>query len=60
MEGEVILMQDLFRFRQEGIDGSGHARGHFEACDIRPQMLERMRAEGVSLPASVFQRRKLI
>ena len=60
MEGEVILMQDLFRFRQEGIDGAGHARGHFEACDVRPQMLERMRAEGVSLPASVFQRRKLV
>jgi pilus assembly protein CpaF len=60
MEGEVILMQDLFRFRQEGIDASGHARGHFEACDIRPQMLERMRAEGVTLPASVFQRRKLV
>jgi len=60
MEGEVILMQDLFRYKQEGIDGQGHARGHFDACDIRPQMLERMREEGLSLPASVFQRRKFI
>jgi len=60
MEGEVILMQDLFRYKQEGIDPQGHARGHFEACDIRPQMLERMREEGLSLPASVFQRRKYI
>ncbi len=58
MEGEVMLMQDLFQFKQEGIDNQGHARGRFEACDIRPQMLERMREEGVSLPASVFQRRK--
>jgi pilus assembly protein CpaF len=60
MEGEVILMQDLFRFKQEGIDSQGHARGYFEACDIRPQMLERMHEEGLSLPASVFQRRKFI
>jgi pilus assembly protein CpaF len=60
MEGEVILMQDLFRFKQEGIDSQGHAKGYFEACDIRPQMLERMREEGLSLPASVFQRRKFI
>jgi len=52
--------QDLFTFKQEGIDSQGHARGHFEACDIRPQMLERMREEGLSLPASVFQRRKYI
>jgi pilus assembly protein CpaF len=60
MEGEVILMQDLFRFKQEGIDAQGHAKGYFEACDIRPQMLERMHEEGLSLPASVFQRRKFI
>jgi pilus assembly protein CpaF len=59
MEGEVMLMQDLFQFKQEGIDKDGHARGRFEACDIRPQMLERMREEGVSLPPTVFQRRKL-
>jgi pilus assembly protein CpaF len=58
MEGEVILMQDLFQFKQEGIDKEGHARGRFEACDVRPQMLDRMREEGVSLPPSVFQRRK--
>jgi pilus assembly protein CpaF len=58
MEREVILLQDIFVWRQEGIDAQGHARGSFEACGVRPQMLERLHAEGLDLPASVFQRRR--
>jgi pilus assembly protein CpaF len=60
IEGDVILMQDIFHFVQTGIDSDGHAKGHFEACGVRPRMLQRMQSEGVHLPAEMFQRRLAI
>jgi pilus assembly protein CpaF len=60
MEGEVVLTQELFRFHQVGIDDDGHARGEFEACGVIPQFAGRLRAEGVDLPAQLFQRRKSV
>jgi pilus assembly protein CpaF len=60
MEGEVILLQDIFRFRQEGIDKEGHAFGSFESCGVRPRMLERMTAEGISLPSHMFRRPQVV
>jgi pilus assembly protein CpaF len=59
MEREVILLQDLFQFKQTGLDKDGHATGQFEACGVRPQLLDRLQAEGMSIPANVFQRPKL-
>ncbi len=59
MEGDMILLQDLFRFNQTGIDADGHAEGYFETCGVRPQLLERFEREGVHLPDDFFQRRVL-
>jgi pilus assembly protein CpaF len=59
MEGDTICLQDLFRFNQMGLGPDGHAQGQFEVCGVRPQLLERLRAEGVSLPPDMFQRRVL-
>ena len=39
MEGDAVCMQDVFRFKQSGVDTDGHATGHFEACGVRPQCL---------------------
>ncbi|KPK86348.1 MAG: pilus assembly protein CpaF [Phycisphaerae bacterium SM23_33] len=59
IEGDTICLQDLFRFNQTGVGQDGHAMGHFEVCGVRPQLLERLRAEGVSMPEDAFQRRIL-
>lgn len=59
MEGDVILLQDLFRFRQTCVDEDGHAAGQFEACGVRPQMLERLIAEGIEMPKDLFEGRVL-
>ena len=59
MEGETVCLQDLFIFRQTGVDDDGHATGHFEACGIRPNLLARLEAEGVELSAELFRRHKL-
>jgi pilus assembly protein CpaF len=58
MEGDVILMQDIFHFVQTGIDADGHAKGRFEASGVRPRALQRMLEEGFELPVELFQRRR--
>ena len=57
IEGDVVLLQEIFRFHQEGVDAQGHAVGRFEACGVRPRVLDRFLAEGVELPPEMFQRR---
>jgi pilus assembly protein CpaF len=59
MEGDTVCLQDLFVFRQEGVNSGGHAYGRFEACGVRPRLLERLHAEGFDLSPDVFQRRVL-
>jgi len=59
MEGETIVMQDIFRFVQDGITEDGKAHGHFEATGVRPKCVEHLEAGGVRLPPSIFQQRSL-
>jgi pilus assembly protein CpaF len=56
IEGEIVLLQDIFRFRQTGLDGNGHATGYFESTGVRPKLLDRFEAEGVKLPPEMFRR----
>ncbi len=59
MEGDVICLQEVFRFRQTGLGADGHAQGSFEACGVLPRALERLSAEGIHLPRDLFERRVL-
>jgi pilus assembly protein CpaF len=60
MEGESVCLQELFVFRQAGVDSEGMARGQFEACGIRPKLLDKLRERGSDLPEHLFQRRVLV
>jgi pilus assembly protein CpaF len=60
MEGDIVTMQDIFRFVQEGIGEDGRAFGHFEATGIRPTFLERLKASGSEVDTSMFERRVLV
>jgi len=55
----MVCLQDLFAFRQTGVGEDGHARGYFEACGVRPQLLDRLREQGAKIPDNLFQRRVL-
>jgi pilus assembly protein CpaF len=59
MEGETMCLQDIFRFKQIGVDAEGHAKGYFEVCGVRPHLLTRLEAEGLHMPGDLFQRRIL-
>jgi pilus assembly protein CpaF len=54
MQGDVIELQEIFRFVKEGTDERGVLSGHFEATGIRPQFLQQLSAYGIELPASHF------
>jgi pilus assembly protein CpaF len=54
MEGQVITMQDLFRFEQVAVDNEGRVQGHFRSTGIRPQFSERFESHGIHLPPGIF------
>jgi pilus assembly protein CpaF len=60
MEGDIITMQDIFHFEQQGIDNTGRAYGQFVATGIRPQFLERLKAAGAEVNPAMFERRVLM
>lgn len=47
MEGETIVLQDIFEFRQEGLDAAGRIRGKFVSTGIVPRVTEQLDAEGI-------------
>ena len=55
MEGDVVTMQDIFRFRQSGVASDGQVLGKFEATGIRPKFIEQVMAHGVTLSADLFR-----
>jgi pilus assembly protein CpaF len=59
MEGEIMSMQDLFGFKQTGVDDDRVAQGYFFASGIRPQCMEKLEVSGNRLPVEMFERRIL-
>ena len=55
MEGDVITMQEIFRFRQTGIDPEGQVLGRFEAVGVRPRFAEHLASRGSPLAADLFR-----
>ncbi|GLV20831.1 CpaF pilus assembly protein, ATPase CpaF [Sphingobium sp. TomMM35A] len=55
MEGEVITMQEIFRFKMTGREENGMVRGHFEATGIRPKFMNELSDRGIHLPAELFR-----
>jgi pilus assembly protein CpaF len=53
MEGDVIVMQDIFVFEQTGIS-EGKIEGRLRPTGIRPKFVEKFEAAGIHLPPNVF------
>jgi pilus assembly protein CpaF len=59
MDGENLVMHDLFVFKQTGVDDDRRAQGYFHTTGIRPHYLDRLASCGVELPVQLFERRIL-
>jgi pilus assembly protein CpaF len=60
MEGEVVTLQDLFRFEQTGVDPDGKVLGALKPTGIRPAFAERLGAAGAKLPEGMFLRARQV
>ena len=54
MEGDTIILQDLFRYVQDYIDDDGKSIGHFEGSGLQPAFMDKFKMNGVDLPLSIF------
>jgi pilus assembly protein CpaF len=54
MEGEVVSMQEIFRFERTGIDAAGTIQGHYAASGVRPKFARRFEQWGVGLGEDLF------
>ena len=60
MEGDTIVMQDIFKFIQDGVDENGRAIGRFICTGVRPKCVDRLESSGIKLPASIFRERVMM
>jgi pilus assembly protein CpaF len=60
MEGDTIIMQEIFAFRQLGVDAGGRAFGEFVSTGIRPTFMDRLEQAGYHLPSDLFRQRVLL
>jgi len=54
MEGDIVVLQDVFRFIERGVDSDGKVMGEMLPTGIRPKFMTRLEAAGVKLPPEIF------
>ena len=55
MEGDVISMQEIFRYQRVGLTPDNKIIGHFTATGVRSHFSERFRLWGYDLPPQIFE-----
>jgi pilus assembly protein CpaF len=53
MEGDVIVMQDIFAFEQTGIE-AGKVIGRLKPTGIRPKFMDKIESANIHLPPNIF------
>ncbi|HEY4922461.1 MAG TPA: CpaF family protein, partial [Xanthobacteraceae bacterium] len=54
MEGDIIQMQEIYKFVRTGTLEDGSVQGHFQATGIRPRFLTDLIAKGIKIPSNYF------
>ncbi len=54
MEGDVIILQDIFKYQETGRDAHGNVIGEMRPTGLRPRFTPRLDANGFNLPAEIF------
>jgi len=54
MEGDIVQMQDIFKYVRTSTADDGTVEGHFAATGVRPRFLGDLQAKGIKIPASYF------
>jgi pilus assembly protein CpaF len=54
IEGDIIQLQDIFKFQRVSTDPEGRIHGHYQATGIRPRFLNDLVARGLTVPTAYF------
>ncbi|KOF15534.1 type II secretion system protein E [Ensifer adhaerens] len=54
MEGEVVQMQEIMRFKRTGTEDDGRIRGEFRATGLRPRFIEEFADLGIAVSPLIF------
>ena len=55
MEGDAVMLQDIFVFEKLGMSSDGRVLGRFAATGIRPRFYEKLLSAGIRLPGELFE-----
>jgi pilus assembly protein CpaF len=54
MEGDKVILSEIFRFHDEGLDSEGKVKGSLRASGLRPQFCSKLETHGFKLPQDMF------
>jgi pilus assembly protein CpaF len=60
MEGDVVTMQDIFKYEQDGVNARGKAFGRIVSTGVRPGFMDRLKASGAIIDHNWFVARDLV
>jgi len=54
MEGDVIILQDICKFEQRGIDNKGKVKGEFVYSGVMPKFVQKLKEKGINIPPDIL------
>ena len=55
MEGDVVTMQEIFKFDRQGVDAEGNVLGRHRPTGVRPKLMQRVAEYGIPVPIDLFK-----
>ena len=55
LEGDILQMQEIYKFVRTGTGEDGSVQGHYQATGVRPRFLADLIAKGIKIPGTVFR-----
>jgi pilus assembly protein CpaF len=54
LEGDILQMQEIYKYVRTGTGPDGGVEGHFQATGVRPRFLAELLARGINIPGAYF------
>ena len=54
LEGDILQMQDIYKYVRTGTASDGSVEGYFQATGVRPRFLSELVARGINIPGAHF------
>ena len=55
IDGDSVTTQDVFLFKQDGLDDQGRVRGRFVSTGVVPRFCEELQRRGVTVNLEIFR-----